>query len=246
VADRAFPERWHDGRIPRWARAVRLPARRARAWPGSAASSSGCAWDWRCGTGAVPLLAQQDRRYRVSPGLMRPEAGPAPDPPCRGMPSGRPHSDTAAARRPGDASLLTEALDDLAEGDGDHLVTGRIGVDVRPDGRQSAHPGALTDPGGVERHGAHAWERGGVREVRRAEGGLHVSDRNAEGPEAGVEQRVEGDVEVDASGACRHFRWRHPPGTGPFCGRQQPIGSAGPCRSCAARGGVGWGARRPG
>jgi hypothetical protein len=168
------------------------------------------------------------------------EAGgrPRPGPACRGMPSGRPHSDTAAARRPGDASLLTEALDDLAEGDGDHLVTGRIGVDVRPDGRQSAHPGALTDPGGVERHGAHAWERGGVREVRRAEGGLHVSDRNAEGPEAGVEQRVEGDVEVDASGACRHFRWRHPPGTGPFCGRQQPIGSAGPCRSCAARGGV--------
>src|SRR6266508_1151640 len=116
------------------------------------------------------------------------------------MPSGRPHSDTAAARRPGDASLLTEALDDLAEGDGDHLVTGRIGVDVRPDGRRSAHPGAFTDPGGVARHGAHAWERGGVREVRRAEGGLHVSDRNAEGPEAGVEQRVEGDVEVDASG----------------------------------------------
>jgi len=86
AADRAFPEQWHDGRIPRWARAVRLPARRARAWPGSAASSSGCAWDWRCGTGAVPLLAQQDRRHRVSPGLMRSEAGPAPDPPvgaCR-------------------------------------------------------------------------------------------------------------------------------------------------------------------
>ena len=80
AADRAFPEQWHDGRIPRWARAVRLPERRARAWPGSAASSSGCAWDWRCGTGAVPLLAQQDRRHRVSPGLMKPEAGPAPDP----------------------------------------------------------------------------------------------------------------------------------------------------------------------
>lgn len=32
--------------------------------------------------------------------------------------------------------------------------------------------------------------------------------------------------------ACRHFRWKHPPGTCPWCGRQQPIGAAGACRSC--------------
>src|SRR5258708_8765869 len=93
----------------------------------------------------------------------------------------------------GDASALLEAPDDLPEGGGDYLVAGRVGVAVRPDRRRSAHPGPLTDPGDVERHGAHAWERGGVGEVRLAEGGLHVvsGDRNAEGPEAGVEQRVE-------------------------------------------------------
>jgi hypothetical protein len=34
--------------------------------------------------------------------------------------------------------------------------------------------------------------------------------------------------------ACRHFRRRHPPGTCPYCGRQQPIGAAGGCRSCQA------------
>src|SRR6266536_5312121 len=43
--------------------------------------------------------------------------------------TGQPPVDEAGGR-PGDASPLTEALDDLAEGDGDHLVTGRIGVDV--------------------------------------------------------------------------------------------------------------------
>ena len=32
--------------------------------------------------------------------------------------------------------------------------------------------------------------------------------------------------------ACRLFRWAHPPGTCPWCGRQQPIGKAGACRSC--------------
>ena len=32
--------------------------------------------------------------------------------------------------------------------------------------------------------------------------------------------------------ACRHFRWKHPLGTCPWCGRQQPIGKAGACRSC--------------
>jgi len=31
---------------------------------------------------------------------------------------------------------------------------------------------------------------------------------------------------------CRLFRWAHPPGTCPWCGRQQPIGAAGACRSC--------------
>src|SRR5258708_38831821 len=92
---------------------------------------------------------------------------------------------------PGDATALTEAPDDLPEGGGDYLVAGRVGVDVRPDRRRSAHPGPLTDPGDVDRPGAHAWERGGVREARRAEGGLHVSGRNADGPEAGVEQRGE-------------------------------------------------------
>src|SRR5258708_7942096 len=101
------------------------------------------------------------------PRLMRPEAGP------------------------GDASALLEAPDDLPEGGGDYLVAGRVGVDVRPDRRRSAHPGPLTDPGDVERHGAHAGERGGLGEVRLAEGGMHVSDRNAEGPEADARQRVE-------------------------------------------------------
>jgi integrase len=32
--------------------------------------------------------------------------------------------------------------------------------------------------------------------------------------------------------ACRLFRWAHPVGTCPWCGRQQPIGAAGACRSC--------------
>jgi len=32
--------------------------------------------------------------------------------------------------------------------------------------------------------------------------------------------------------ACRAFRWAHPAGTCPWCGRQQPIGAAGACRSC--------------
>ena len=33
-------------------------------------------------------------------------------------------------------------------------------------------------------------------------------------------------------GACRGFRRSHPVGTCPWCGRQQPIGAAGACRSC--------------
>jgi len=44
-----------------------------------------------------------------------------------------------------------------------------------------------------------------------------------------------GDLTKLAGGlckACRHFRWKHPPGTCPYCGRQQPIGAAGACRSC--------------
>jgi integrase len=44
-----------------------------------------------------------------------------------------------------------------------------------------------------------------------------------------------GDLTRLAAGrckACRHFRWKHPPGTCPWCGRQQPIGAAGACRSC--------------
>jgi integrase len=32
--------------------------------------------------------------------------------------------------------------------------------------------------------------------------------------------------------ACRLFRWAHPAGICPWCGRQQPIGKAGACRSC--------------
>ncbi len=46
-----------------------------------------------------------------------------------------------------------------------------------------------------------------------------------------------GELTSLASGlckACRHFRWRHLLGTCPYCGRQQPIGSAGACRSCQA------------
>ena len=31
---------------------------------------------------------------------------------------------------------------------------------------------------------------------------------------------------------CRAFRWQHPLGTCPWCGRQQPIGAAGECRPC--------------
>jgi len=34
--------------------------------------------------------------------------------------------------------------------------------------------------------------------------------------------------------ACRLFRWKHPLGTCPYCGRQQPIGAFGGCRSCQA------------
>jgi hypothetical protein len=30
------------------------------------------------------------------------------------------------------------------------------------------------------------------------------------------------------------FRWCHPTGTCPYCGRQQPVGAAGGCRSCQA------------
>ena len=44
-----------------------------------------------------------------------------------------------------------------------------------------------------------------------------------------------GDLTRLASGlcrACRLFRWAHPAGTCPWCGRQQPIGAAGACRSC--------------
>jgi integrase len=32
--------------------------------------------------------------------------------------------------------------------------------------------------------------------------------------------------------ACRLFRWKHPLGTCPWCGRQQPVGASGECRSC--------------
>jgi integrase len=44
-----------------------------------------------------------------------------------------------------------------------------------------------------------------------------------------------GDLTGLAAGlcqACRLFRWKHPLGTCPWCGRQQPIGAAGACRSC--------------
>ena len=46
-----------------------------------------------------------------------------------------------------------------------------------------------------------------------------------------------GDLTMLTSGlckACRLFRWGHPTGTCPHCGRQQPIGAAGGCRSCQA------------
>jgi len=46
-----------------------------------------------------------------------------------------------------------------------------------------------------------------------------------------------GDLTQLTSGlcrACRLFRWKHPLGTCPYCGRQQPIGAAGGCRSCQA------------
>jgi integrase len=33
--------------------------------------------------------------------------------------------------------------------------------------------------------------------------------------------------------ACRLFRWSHPAGLCPYCGRWQPVGAAGACRSCA-------------
>jgi integrase len=44
-----------------------------------------------------------------------------------------------------------------------------------------------------------------------------------------------GDLTQLTSGvckACRLFRWAHPAGTCPWCGRAQPIGKAGACRSC--------------
>ncbi len=46
-----------------------------------------------------------------------------------------------------------------------------------------------------------------------------------------------GDLTQLTSGRCkpcRLFGWKHPPGTCPWCGRQQPIGAAGGCRSCQA------------
>jgi hypothetical protein len=46
-----------------------------------------------------------------------------------------------------------------------------------------------------------------------------------------------GDLALLTSGLCspcRLFRWKHPMGTCPYCGRQQPIGAAGGCRSCQA------------
>src|SRR5215471_20729669 len=93
---------------------------------------------------------------------------------------------------------LAEASDGLLEGRGDLLVARLVGVDVGSDGRWRAHPGPLTDPGDVERHGPHAGEGGGVGEVGRAEGGLHVSDRDAESREAGAEQRVERHIQACA------------------------------------------------
>jgi integrase len=46
-----------------------------------------------------------------------------------------------------------------------------------------------------------------------------------------------GDLTKLTSGlckACRLFRWSHQAGLCPYCGRWQPIGAAGACRSCAA------------
>ena len=46
-----------------------------------------------------------------------------------------------------------------------------------------------------------------------------------------------GDLTRLTSGLCSPcplFRWKHPPGTCPYCGRQQPVGAAGGCRSCQA------------
>ena len=40
--------------------------------------------------------------------------------------------------------------------------------------------------------------------------------------------------------ACRLFRWAHPAGTCPWCGRQQPIGAAGACRSCQLAARAAW------
>jgi integrase len=48
-----------------------------------------------------------------------------------------------------------------------------------------------------------------------------------------------GDLASLAGGlclACRQFRRAHPLGTCPFCGRPQPIGTGGGCRSCQAAG----------
>ena len=46
-----------------------------------------------------------------------------------------------------------------------------------------------------------------------------------------------GDLTLLTSGLCspcRLFRWKHPTGTCPYCGREQPVGAAGGCRSCQA------------
>jgi hypothetical protein len=46
-----------------------------------------------------------------------------------------------------------------------------------------------------------------------------------------------GELTLLASGRCkpcRLFRWKHPLGVCAWCGRQQPIGAAGGCRSCQA------------
>src|SRR5258708_29370113 len=66
------------------------------------------------------------------------------------------------------------------------------------------------------------WAR--PRATSAAEGGLHVSDRNAEGPEAGVGQRGQGDVEVDSSGPAGTSAGAIGSGSPPFCGRPPPTG----------------------
>ena len=46
-----------------------------------------------------------------------------------------------------------------------------------------------------------------------------------------------GDLTQLTSGRCspcRLFRWKHPLGICPWCGREQPLGAAGGCRSCQA------------